>query len=294
MSQSRRAQAALLSITAVWGLTFVMVQDAISAMPVMAFLAWRFIPAALLLGLVFRHRPRSLSSRGLAQGLFLGVFLTIGYVTQTFGLEATTASKAGFITGLFVVFTPLVARLVGGPPVPAIAWAAAAVSTVGLYLLSGAGGSFTLRGDGLELLCAVAFAAHIVATDRAVDEGHDVVGLVVVQLAVVGVACLAVAVATGGFAVPHGASVWSALVVTAVVASALAFVVQSWAQKHADPARTALILAGEPAFAGLFGWLLAGDRMGVAGWVGAALIILAILAADAMPRVGPRRAMPEG
>ncbi len=294
MTQSRRAEAALLSITAVWGLTFVMVQDAISEMPVMAFLAWRFIPAALLLAAVFRHRSGSLSPRGVRQGLLLGVFLTAGYVTQTFGLEATTASKAGFITGLFVVITPIVARIFGGPPIGRVAWAAAAVSALGLYLLSGAGSSFTLRGDGLELICALAFSAHIVATDSAVDEGHDIVGLVVIQLAMVGIVCLVVSLISGSFETPHGMTVWSALIVTAVVASALAFVVQSWAQQHADPARTALILAGEPAFAGFFGWLLAGDRMGLIGWFGAALILAAIVAVDAVPRLRPRRPLPEG
>lgn len=294
MTQSRRAEAALLSITAVWGLTFVMVQDAISEMPVMAFLAWRFIPAALLLAVVFRRRSGVLTRRGVRQGLVLGVFLTAGYVTQTFGLEATSASKAGFITGLFVVITPIASRIVGGPPIGRVAWAAAAVSAIGLYLISGAGSSFTFRGDGLELLCAVAFSAHIVATDSAVDEGHDIVGLVVIQLMMVGIVSLVVSVLEGSFEVPHGMTVWSALVVTAVVASALAFVVQSWAQQHADPARTALILAGEPAFAGLFGWLLAGDRMGLVGWIGAALILAAIVAVDAVPRLRPRRPLPEG
>jgi len=291
---AHRAELALLGITAAWGLTFVTVQDAVEQMPVATFLGYRFIAAALLLAAVFRRRLRGLSRRGLFQSLVMGVLLTGGYLTQTYGLEATTASKAGFITGLFVVITPIIARLVGGPSIGRIAWAAAAVSAVGMFLLSDTGGGFTMRGDGLELLCAIIFSAHIVATDWAVAEGHDVGALVVIQLTVVGVVCTLIAVFADQLVVPRGAGLWGALVLTAVIASALAFMVQSWAQREADPARTALILAGEPAFAGFFGWWLAGDTMGLMGWVGAALILGAIVAVDAVPRLRPPRPLPEG
>ena len=292
--RSRAAELSLLAITAVWGLTFVTVQDAVELMPVSSFLGYRFVAAALLLAVVFRKRLPGLSPRGLWQGLVMGCLLTAGYLFQTYGLEATTASKAGFITGLFVVITPLMARLVGGPAIGRVAWVAAAVSAVGLYLMSGGVGGFTFRGDGLELLCAVAFSGHIVATGWAVGEGHDVAALVVVQLAVTGVVCTGIAAFAGELVVPHGAGLWAALVLTSIVASAVAFMVQSWAQRAADPARTALILAGEPAFAGFFGWWLAGDRMGLVGWIGAALILGAIIAVDAVPRLRPPRPLPEG
>jgi len=294
LSRARRAELALLAIATVWGLTFVMVQDAIEQLPVMAFLAYRFIPAALLMAIAFRGRLASLTADGIRRGLLMGVFLAVGYITQTFGLEATTASKAGFITGLFVVITPLLARLVGGPVIGKVAWVAAAVSALGLFLLSGAGTTFTLRGDGLELLAALAFSAHIVATGSAVDQGHDIFGLVVIQLALVALVSFAFAAFEDNLVAPHGASVWIALVVTSIVASALGFVVQSWAQLHALPARTALILAAEPAFAGMFGWLLAGDRMGVEGWLGAALILAAIVVVDAIPRLRRSLPLPEG
>lgn len=291
---SRRAELSLLAITAVWGLTFVTVQDAVELMPVSSFLGYRFIAAALLLAIVFRRRLSGLNARGLWQGIVMGVLLTAGYLFQTYGLEATSASKAGFITGLFVVITPLLARCFGGPAIGRVAWLAAAVSALGLYLMSGGVEGFTFRGDGLELLCAVAFSGHIVATGWAVSEGHDVAALVVVQLAVTGFVCTAIAAFAGQLVVPHGAGLWTALVLTSVVASSLAFMVQSWAQREADPARTALILAGEPAFAGFFGWWLAGDTMGLMGWFGAALILGAIVAVDAVPRLRPPRPLPEG
>ena len=165
-----KAQLALVGIAAVWGLTFVMVQDAIAVLPTMAFLAYRFGSAAVLVAVIFRDRIRSLGRDGWRAGALMGVFLTAGYVFQTLGLEHTTASNAGFITGLMVVFTPVLGAIIFlGQRLPAVAWAAAVVSAAGLYLLSGAGGGLELRGDGLVLLCAIAFAAHILVTDRAVE-----------------------------------------------------------------------------------------------------------------------------
>jgi drug/metabolite transporter (DMT)-like permease len=287
----RLAEVALIAVAAVWGLTFVMVQDAIELLPTMAFLGYRFIPAAVLVAIVFRKQLARLSPDGLRAGLVMGAFLTAGYVLQTFGLEETTASNAGFITGLFVVFTPLLGALVLRRRVPGIGWAAAGVSAIGLFLLSGAG-DLNLRGDGLVLLCALAFSAHILATGRAVER-HDAGALLVVQLAVAGVFCTAVAALAGDLEKPEGGTVWSALIVTALVASALGFFVQTFAQRHTPPERTALILASEPAFAGLFGWLLADERLGAVEWAGAALIMAAIVAVELYPRFRPSAPLPE-
>ena len=289
----RAAEPALVGVAAVWGLTFVMVQDAIELLPTTAFLAYRFIPAALLVALVFRRRLLALSPAGWRAGTLMGALLTAGYLFQTFGLEETTASNAGFITGLFVVFTPLLGALVLRDRIGGTAWAAAGVSALGLYLLAGTGGHSELRGDGLVLLCALSFAGHILATGRAVQD-HDVGALLVVQLTVCGLGCLALAALAGDLEAPEGATVWSALVVTSLVASALGFFVQTFAQQHAPPARTALILASEPAFAGLFGYLLADDRLSAIGWLGAALILLAIVAVEVVPRLRPPRPLPEG
>jgi drug/metabolite transporter (DMT)-like permease len=296
VSEDRRglaAEGALIAIAAVWGLTFVMVQDAIELLPTMAFLGYRFLIATLLVALVFGSRLRALSPAGWRIGLSMGALLTAGYILQTFGLEETTASNAGFITGLFVVLTPVLGSLLLRDRVPRIAWIAAAVSAVGLYLLSGTGGDLNVRGDGLVLLCAVAFAGHILATARGA-RAHDVGALLVVQLAFCAVICLAVAAPLGDLEAPQGATVWSALLVTAVVASALGFFVQTYAQQHAPAARTALILASEPAFAGLFGWLLADERLSALSLCGAALILGAIVAVEAVPRMRPRRPLPEG
>lgn len=165
--RARAAELALVGIAAVWGLTFTMVQDAVERLPVTAFLAYRFLAAAVIVTAFAWRDVRGLGAGGLRAGLLIGVFLTAGYLFQTLGLQHTSASSAGFITGLFVVLTPLLGAVVLGQRAGRTAWLAAGASAVGLFLLSGAGAEFQAAGDGLVLLCALAFSAHILATDRA-------------------------------------------------------------------------------------------------------------------------------
>ncbi len=290
MSRRHAAEAALIGIAAVWGLTFVMVQNAVERLPVLAFLGYRFTAAALLVAAIFWRPLRALSRDGWRVGLLMGVFLTGGYLFQTFALQHTRASNTGFITGLFVVLTPVLGALVlrerVGPP----AWLPAGVAALGLYLLSGTNGLH--EGDALALICAVSLAAHILATSRGV-RGHHLGALLAVQLGTVGLTCLVAGAAAGDLEVPRGGTVWSALVVTVLIASALGFFVQSYAQQHASPARTALILTSEPAFAGLFGYLH-GDRLTPLNWFGAGLIMVAIIGVEVFPRFRPPRPLPEG
>ena len=289
----RLSELALVAIASIWGLTFVMVKDAIEELPTLAFLAYRFIPASLIVAAVFRKQLAALPRDGWRAGAVMGVFLTGGYIFQTLGLEQTTASNTGFITGLFVVLTPVLGAIFLRQSIPAVAWAAAGVAMVGLWLLTGAGTEFNTRGDGLVLVCAFSLAAHILATANAVQK-HDVGALLAVQLGVVGLVSLFFAAIAGDLQAPEGATVWSALIVTSLIASALGFFVQTFAQQHAPPARTALILAAEPAFAGLFGWLLNDERLSASGWLGAALIMTAIVAVEIIPRFRPPRPLPEG
>lgn len=289
----RVSELALIGIASIWGLTFVMVKDAIDELPTMAFLAYRFIPASLIVAVVFRRQLASLSRDGWRAGAVMGVFLAGGYIFQTLGMENTTASNAGFITGLFVVLTPVLGALVLRDRLPRTVWAAAVVAAAGLWLLSGAGTHFNTRGDGLVLICSFSLAAHILATANAVKV-HDVGALLAIQLGVVGLVCLAIGAVAGDLEAPEGGTVWSALIVTSLIASALGFFVQTFAQQHAPPARTALILAAEPAFAGLFGWLLNDERLSATGWFGAVLIMTAIVAVEIIPRFRPPRPLPEG
>ncbi|HEX2295470.1 MAG TPA: DMT family transporter [Actinomycetota bacterium] len=287
-NRTRVAEVSLVAIAAIWGLTFVMVQDAVERLPVTAFLAYRFLPACALVAVIFRREVARLSGAGWVAGLLMGVFLTSGYVFQTLGLELTTAAKAGFITGLFVVLTPVFGALFFGQRAGSAAWLAALVSTAGLYLLSGGGSGGTAAGDLLVLGCAASFAFHILFTGRAV-EAHHAGALLAVQLGVCGVATLGAAAVSGDLEAPRTAVEWNALVVTSLGATALGFFVQTYAQKHASPSRTALILASEPAFAGLFAYVLAGETLDAAGWAGAALIMAAIVGVELAPHLRPPR-----
>ena len=290
MSRRRAAEAALVGIAAVWGLTFVMVQGAVARLPVLAFLGYRFSAAALIVALLFRRELRRLSRVGWRAGLAMGLFLTGGYLSQTFALQHTSASNAGFITGLFVVLTPVFGALFLREHVGVLAWTAAIVSGAGLYLLSGTNGVH--EGDALALLCAACFAAHILVTARGV-RSHNLGALLAVQLATCGLTCLVAGAVAGQLEAPSGGKVWSALLVTALIASALGFFVQSFAQQETSPARTALILASEPAFAGLFGYIH-GDRLTALNWFGAGLMMAAIVGIEVLPRLRPPRPLPEG
>lgn len=293
-TRSPLAELALVAVCAVWGLTFVMVKDAVELIPVTTFLAYRFLPAAAIVAVVFRNELGSLGRAGLTAGLVMGAFLTGGYLFQTLGLERTSAANAGFITGLFVVLTPLFGAALLRQRAGALAWGAAGLSTLGLYLLSGVGGSGggELVGDALVFLCACSFSLHILATDRAI-RAHHYGALLAVQLGVTGVFSLVLAAAQDDLVVPSSATVWTALVVTSIFASALGFFVQTYAQRHAEPARIALILTSEPVFAGAFAYLLHDDRLGAAGWLGAGLIMLAIVAVELVPHLRLTRPLPE-
>ncbi|HVF20125.1 MAG TPA: DMT family transporter [Mycobacteriales bacterium] len=280
--------AALVAVTAVWGSTFVVVKDAIERMPVLAFLTWRFVLAALAM-VVFRPRAVARLSRdGRRHGALLGVALGAGYLAQTFGLRTADAAVSGFITGMFVVFTPLAAAVLLRRAPGRSAWAAVVLATVGLGLLSLDG--FQIGGgEALTLLCAVAFALHIVGLGEW-SARHDAYALAVVQLAVVAAGC-AIGAAAGGLSLPRDGSVWVALVVTALLATAVAFVVQTWAQAHLEPTRAAVIMTMEPVFAGVFA-AVAGETFGARKLAGSALILAAMLAVEIGPRHGAEGDVP--
>lgn len=287
-SPAGRATAALVGVTAVWGSTFVVVQDAIERMPVTDFLTWRFALAAAAMLLL---RPRCLASLGAAgrrAGLLVGLALGAGYLLQTLGLQHTSASVSGFITGMFVVLTPLGAAVLLRQAPSRTAWLAVAVATVGLGLLS-LKGLTVGYGELLTLGCAAAFALHIVGLGRWAGQ-HDAFGLAVVQLLATAGMCAAVAV-PGGLVVPPDRTVWGALAVTALGATALAFLVQTWAQSVLAPTRAAVVMTMEPVFAGVFGVWLGGESLGPRMLAGAALVLVAMLLTELGPRHGAEGAV---
>jgi len=269
---------ALVAVTAVWGLTFVQVKDAVELYPLFAFLAVRFAIATLVLAPPARRPLRALPRAGWVAGTGLGLLLALGYALQTAGLERTTVSNAGFITGLYVVFTPLAAVALFRVRIGAIVWVGVALSTSGLALLSGVGGGDPL-GDGLVLAGSAAYSLQIALMERYAPR-YDAVAFTFVEMLAAFAGFAVVAVALGQIEVPRGWTVWGALLVTGVFASALGFLVQTWAQRRTSATRTALAFAMEPAWAAIFGFWLAGDRLGSVAWIGAALIMAGILVAE--------------
>jgi drug/metabolite transporter (DMT)-like permease len=275
---------ALVAVAAVWGATFVMVRDAVATFPVFSFLGWRFAIATVAFAVLFPATFRRIERRTLLFGMVAGVLLAGGYVFQTLGLAPgmTTPGRAAFITGMFVVITPVMQAVFLRRVPRWTAWVGVASAVTGLWLLSGGGaGSGWNLGDTLVLGCAIVYSGHIVLLGS-LGRGHETLPLTFVQLATVAVICGAVGAVAERPPLPSGSGLWTALLVTGVFASALAFVVQTQAQKHLSPTRTALVLICEPAFGGLFAWLLVGERLTAQGIAGAALILAGMAASDVL------------
>ena len=275
------ADLALLLVALIWGSTFVLVKEAVSQVKPLSFIALRFALATLTMALLFRRRLRTLGRRGLLAGALIGLFLTAGYGFQTAGLQYTTASKAGFITGLSVVIVPFAAWLILGRRPASNGLAGVILATIGLALLSLQMGERLAigRGDLLVLACSLSFALHIV-TVGAFAPRMDPLALATAQIGVValvsGVLALIVERDGSGFS----GLVWFAALFTGLLATALAFAVQTAAQVFTTPTHTALIFATEPVFAALFGYLLAEERLTGRALLGCGLILAGMVVAE--------------
>jgi drug/metabolite transporter (DMT)-like permease len=262
--------ALLIGVTAIWGWTFVVVKDATAAYGVVGFLAIRFAIAAAALGSICLKRA---TGRTLRAGAAIGVAMAAGYLLQTFGLQYTTPTHSGLITGLFVVFAPMSAGAFFRVRLDWTLLVSVAISLVGLVLLTGQMPGEFRAGDFLTLGCAAAFGLHIALLSRYARE-HDALVLALGQM-------LAAAVLFGAawpfvepMARPSG-QVWLSLLLTGLVASALAFYIQTVVQQRLSAAGTAIILTMEPVFAAFFGYWLAGDRLTAIQITGAACILAA-------------------
>src|SRR6186997_901907 len=272
------ALVALIVVTAVWGVTFVQVKDAVELYPLFAFLAVRYAIATGALALAGGARLRTLGRSGLAAGGLVGLLLGLGIGLQTAGLERTTVSSTGFITGLYVVLTPVFGLLLFRTRVGAQVWLGVALAVAGLAMLSGVPVG-SPGGNLLVLASTSAQALQIVMVERYAPR-YDAIALTLVQMATCFLGFVVIALALGELEVPRGWTVWGALLVTGVFASALAYLIQVWAQRRLSAARIALVFSLETVFAGLFGYWLSGDRLGWLGWGGCAVILAGIVVAE--------------
>jgi drug/metabolite transporter (DMT)-like permease len=248
----------------------VVIKSAVEQVPPVTFVAWRFLLGAAVLALFALPRGKQIWWHGTVAG----VALFSGYAFQTAGLTETSASNSALITGLYVVITPFLAALFARRNPSWWSAGGAALSFAGLVLLTGAGGLSFERGDLLTLACAFSFALHIVALSR-LARHHPVVPFTTVQLTVTTVLAFPAALLIEGPVQPPS-SVWGALLLTGLGASAGCFVLQIWAQTVVGATTAAVVLAAEPAFAVATAWVVLSERLTLAGWAGAGLILLAI------------------
>ena len=282
----------LVGVTVIWGVTFVQVQDALALYPLFAFLAVRFAISTVTLAPFAWSSLRTLPRSGYAAGIGVGCLLATAYALQTAGLELTTVASTGFITGLYVVFTPLLALAFFGTAVPRALWVGVALALVGLLLLNGVPGGSTL-GNALVLGNAVFQAFQITAMERFAPR-YDPRALTFLQMATAFVGFTVIALALGQLEVPRGATVWGALVVTGVFAGALGYLIATWVQARTTAARAALVFTLEAPFAALAGVVLADEVLGWVGWIGCAVMMCGILVAEPAAAYALRRLVGRG
>lgn len=267
----------LLLIVAVWGWTFVIVKDAVADFGVLPFLAIRFtIGLGCLLPMLLRER---LNRHDLLVGGGIGIALAAAYLLQTLGLDASTATNTGLITGLCVVFAPLANRVLFGVRTAVAVWVAIAISFAGLVLLTGAAPDGIYPGDVFTLGCAIAFGLHIALLDRH-SSRKKTRELVLGQIGVAALFFWAATWISGAHVMQPTPDIWFALLITGIIATAGGFYVQTLAQRRLSATEVALIILLEPVFAGIFGALFHHDRLNLLQGFGALLMLGALFAVE--------------
>jgi drug/metabolite transporter (DMT)-like permease len=279
------AFAALMGMTAAWGSTFFLIKDIVTRVPVPDLLAVRFALATVALALIAGRRVR-ITRQILLSGLILGLLYGVAQLLQTVGLAHTAASISGFLTGLYVVATPLLGALIMKQKISRTAWLAAVLATTGLAVLSLRGFSIGY-GELLTCLAALIYAGHIVALGRLSVPGMAL-GLSVVQLSVITILCALAAWLSGssgrGIQLPGTVADWLILIYLAVIAGALTMVLQTWAQARVESSRAAVLMAMEPVWAAAFAVALGGESVTERMVIGGLAIVTAMYLVERAPR----------
>jgi drug/metabolite transporter (DMT)-like permease len=275
------AAGALLGITAMWGSTFFLIRDLLERVPTLDFLAVRFAIASAALLVVAPRAVARLSPAARRGAVVLGLLYGVAQILQTAGLAHTPASVSGFITGMYVVLTPVLAALLLRSRITAMTWGAVLLATAGLAVLT-LNGLSVGYGEAITLVAAVLYALHIVGLG-AWSTPHEALGMSIVQLVVITLVCLA-ATAPDGIVLPQTPADWLSVVYMALFAGALALVGQTWAQAHLAPTRSAIIMSMEPVFAALFAVLLGGEVFTLRMVTGGLMVLAAMLVVELVPR----------
>jgi drug/metabolite transporter (DMT)-like permease len=264
---------ALLAVSASWGMAFVVMKDAIERQSVNNFLFSRFLLAVLVMLALKPSVVKKFDRDLVITASSAGVFLGLGYIFQTLGLARTGAAITGFVTGLYVVITPLLAYFFLKEKLNKLIWGCVFLATVGLGLLSIRGFSVGI-GEMLVLASAFFFAAHIIALGKW-SSGRDVYAMTVVQLAMCALLS-GIASIPEGYSAPPDTGVWAVVIFTAVICTAVAFVVQTWSQAHMTTTKVAVILTMEVVFAAVFAMIFGGERLTLQATLGGILVLTAM------------------
>ncbi len=275
------AMLALLAMTACWGSTFFLIKDLLDRVPTLDFLAVRFAIATVALVIMAPKALGRLSAESRRHALVLGLLYGVAQILQTAGLAHTAASVSGFITGMYVVFTPLLAAVLLRSRITLMTWLAVALATAGLGVLTLQGFAVGY-GEALTLVAAVLYALHIVGLG-AWSRPREAIGMTIVQIMVITVVCF-IATIPDGIVLPSTGRDWLSVVYMAVFAGALALVAQTWAQSHLPPTRSAIIMSMEPVFAAFFAVLLGTESVTARLLVGGLMVFTAMLVVELAPR----------
>jgi drug/metabolite transporter (DMT)-like permease len=278
--QDQLATLALVAVTTVWGSTFVLIKHVVDRVPVADFLAVRFVIAAALLLALFGGRVARLTREAVVRGLGLGAVYGVAQVLQTAGLARTSASVAGFVTGLYVVLTPVLGLLLLRQRAGRTTWLAVLIATLGLALLSLHGAQVS-TGVLLVLSSTVLYALHILGLGLW-SSSRDAMGLAAVQMLGIAVVCTLAAL-PGGITLPPDGSAWASTLYMAIAAGALAILLQTWAQAHLSATRAAVIMTTEPVAAAAFA-VGFGDALTARMVLGGALVVGAMYLVELSPR----------
>jgi len=273
-----RAEIYLLIIAIIWGSTFAIIKNILNLIPPYTFLTYRFLLATLVLMIIFWKRIRGINKTILRKGSLIGIFLFLGYTFQTVGIKYTSATKAGFITGLSVVLVPIISVFFIKEKVSRNSIIGAFFALIGLWFLNYTN-SFSFNfGDFLVLLCAFSFAMHIISVGLYAKK-LDYVLLVIVQLATVSILSLFLAFIfeRSALNLSYSFNVWWGIIFMGVFATAFAFYMQNRFQRYSTATKTAIIFSGEPIFAAVFAYIILGEKVGFIAWAGGLLIILGMI-----------------
>ena len=271
------AQISMVLVTMIWGITFVMVKNALNDAPPFMFATLRFGLAFIISAIYLNRKILMINKQEIIGGIICGFLLFSGYTCQNFGLILTTPSKSAFITSVSVIFVPILLVLFGWQKINFKIWGVVCFTTIGLYVLLNPMGVGINWGDIITFGCALSFAFHIIFQDVYINKKVDIVRFFIMQVFFVSLFSLICSFIFEGTQIVVSHRLIVAILVTGILATFVGIILMIWAQTILNPTKTAIVLSLEPVFAALFSVFFAGEILGIYGWIGGMVIVLSVI-----------------